>query len=132
MIDWEFIYVLGVLATIWVGSIKGFSPKVNKFYNTETTALFARIQKHNEPVDEATFKTWMDEYYSIKKPKTNLNMLFKVGLLLMILLFLGSFHTYIPDDLKELEVMVYAVILYSAIFFGIALVSLTWWFKESE
>jgi len=50
----------------------------------------------------------------------------------MVLLFLGSFHTYIPDDLKELEVMVYAIILYSAIIFGIAFVSVTWWYKESE
>ena len=132
MIDWEFIYILGVLATIWFGSITGFSSKVNRSFSTEAATLFEEIRKHNEPIDEKTFKKWMDDYYSIKKPKDNLNILFKVGLLLMVLLFLGSFHTYIPDDLKELEVMVYAIILYSAIIFGIAFVSVTWWYKESE
>ena len=132
MIDWDFIYILGALATIWSGSIIGFSSKVNKSFNTEKAALFERIHKHNEPVDENTFETWVDDYYLIKKPKANLNMLFKVGLLLMALLLLGSFHTYIPTDFKELEVIVYAIILYSAIFFGIIFVSITWWYKESE
>jgi len=132
MIDWDFIIGVGVVTGILLPIVLHCSPKINSHIQSKKKQFFDNVRQYTPTVDEELFEDWIKEYFQLGDIGRQLDKFLKFGVILVATLIIGSFHSYIPDDFFGFTLMVYTVIIWCMIIFGISFVSIIWWYKQNS
>lgn len=124
--NWNFIFVDFAFITIWLTSLLGFAPKINKYTKERLPQFFSKIENYKGKINKELFEKWISEYYFIINTKGFLKNMFYFGIILIIILFISSF---IKNELYAIFLYITDFILGVAYFLSLSTI-ISWYIGE--